>query len=146
MRQHESIIGRRISYNDSRYDDLTVNGEYIVLDEKRHPRFEWSVEEILLTNNDGEDKWYTYNIYGVLHFNLLSGMFIRYVGIHPNDELSHNKLYELFDRYSDEYYYFINDKGSYVGMRKINYIGGKKNFEEISLSELREKRIDEILE
>ena len=137
MRQHDSIIGRRISYNDNKYIDLTRNKEYIVIDERRSSKFKWSIEEILLKNDEGVKKWYPYNIYGILHFNLLSGNYIRYIG--KNNELNNTKLYELFDRYSSEYYYFINDNGDYVGMIKTN-------FEEISTAELRNKKIDEIFQ
>ena len=58
MREPDSIIDRRISYNDDREKDLTKNKEYIILDERRHPRFEWSIESILLLNDQGTEKWY----------------------------------------------------------------------------------------
>ena len=38
--------------------------------------------------------------------------------------LRNGTLYELFDRDNNEYYYFIDNKGNYVGVRKINYMNG----------------------
>ena len=40
MRQHDSIIGRRISYNDDEYLDLTENKEYIIIDERRNTKLQ----------------------------------------------------------------------------------------------------------
>ena len=138
MRQHDSIIGRRISYNNNRFKDLTTNSVYIVINERRSTKFEWSIEEISLINDIGIETWYPYNIYAFLEFNLLSDRFIRlttkgYQGI------TYQKLYEIFDRPDDTYYYFIDDIGMYVGIRKYN-------FEEISIEEYRERKLNILLE
>jgi hypothetical protein len=145
MREHDNIIGRRILYHTSGfYDDLTCNKEYIVLDFIRNVEFDWSIEKILLTNDEGIEKWYSYNLYGIYIFTLLSGQYVEYIGKESssyirNNELSHNKWYELFDRCDYEYYYFIDNKGKYVGILKYN-------FKLISLAELREIRIKQTLD
>jgi hypothetical protein len=143
MREHTNIIGRRILYHSSDYKDLTYNKEYIVLDLVRDVKFNWSVEKILLTNDECIKKWYPYNIYGIYIFTLLSGQYIEYVGkkncFIENNELSYNKWYELFDRGSYDYYYFIDNKGNYTGLHKYY-------FKLITLAEYRESRINQILD
>jgi hypothetical protein len=55
------------------------------------------------------------------------------------------KCYELLDKERDyEYFYFIDDDSKFVGISKINYLGGSPNF--IEVTKLRESKLNIILE
>lgn len=100
-------------------------------------------------NDYGVEKWYEIGL-GVDKFWLLSGEYVRYIGS-KNSWINEGKLiygvkYELIDRYSDEYIYFIDSKGYYIGPRKINYMGGEVMFELVPVEELRDDKISKIIE
>jgi hypothetical protein len=72
----------------------------------------------------------------------LSGYSIKYIG-KSGDGLTRGNYYEVLDQERNhEYFYFIDDNNKFVGIRKINYLGGAPNF--IEVTKVREDKIKEL--
>ncbi len=128
--EYKTVKYNRVIYFDDyaqKYENVANNKEYIVLEEKYFEKFKDHVEQILIENNFGEKQWYDYNKYSI-YFHRLTNHYIKCL-INNDKNLTYGKLYELCDRKDREYLYFFDDSGEYRGMKKINYMGGEKNFE-----------------
>ncbi len=99
----------------------------------------------LLTDDIGETKWFDRDMYGILQILIATDIWVEYIG-NRHSGLTKGCLYNLLDRRrSDEYFYFMNDDSEFVGVSKINYIGGAPNFRVLSKDDIRDKNINDIL-
>lgn len=150
MKSYDSIIGRRVVYHYHDIDEgLSNNNVYRVLDEFRSRIWTTCIDKILILNDYGIEEWYEIGL-GIDKFWLLSNEYVRYIGSENSwtneGKLIYGAKYELIDRYSDEYIYFIDSKGDFIGPRRINYIGGEVMFESVPIEELRDDKISKIIE
>ena len=79
-------------------------------------------------------------IYGL--FDINNPNVIKYIG-KSGDGLTNGNYYEVLEQERNyEYFYFIDDNNKFVGIRKINYLGGSPNF--IEVTKVRQDKIKEL--
>lgn len=130
---------------DSDVDGLTKNKRYKAI-EKKSP---YSIYEVgfLIINDFGVEKWYSRCPFGIIKIVKLTNKFIQYIGKSKCLDLTFGGVYEILDRGSssndNEYYYFINDKGNFVGINRRS-MNGSFNFMDITKKHLRKNKLDEL--
>jgi hypothetical protein len=140
----------QVIYHGSDFSDLTPGKKYDVLSLENDEYGE--CVRLFIINDNGEQKCYKYNEYCKIFWNL-TGKYIKCIntnnghnGTHINITL--NSIYELIDEYISEDYIFIGDENKFSSIRKQNYLGGEKIFEEVNWLDLTqidtEKLFDQI--
>jgi hypothetical protein len=101
--------------------------------------------KFLLINDKGIEKWYDRCPLCIIEILPLSGEYVEYIGPITGGLTSKGKYYETLDKERDyQYYYFLDDNNRFVGIPKINYFGGKPNFVDVTVIQLRENKLVEL--
>ena len=121
---------------------LTFGKKYDVIERGPNPnQTRFYVDSFLLINDNGIKMWYDKSPI-LVEVLPLSGYSIKYIG-KSGDGLTNGNYYEVLDQERNyEYFYFIDDNNKFVGIRKINYLGGAPNF--IEVTKVRENKIKEL--
>jgi hypothetical protein len=127
---------------------LTIGKYYDVIQNGSNPNSNhlWYKDWFLLKNDNNDTLWYDRKTSGIIKILPLLDIWVKYIG-DQTDGISYDSYYNLLDRgdNGDEYYYFLNDKNEFVGIRKINFFGGKNNFRIVDISEIRNEKINNLL-
>ena len=121
---------------------LTFGQRYDVIERGPNPnKTRFYVDSFLLINDNGVKMWYDRSPILVELLPLI-GHSIKYIG-KSGDGLTNGNYYEVLDKERNyEYFYFIDDNNKFVGISKINYLGGAPNF--IEVTKVRQDKIKEL--
>lgn len=125
-------------------EGLTKGKEYDVIRTEPNPSAKWKNDGYVVINDNNVEKWYEECPMGVIEVLALSGKYVEYIGPITSN-ITQGKIYPLLDKYSNEYYYFMNDINKFEGISIRNYFGGKHNFINRTKDKEREVIIDNIL-
>lgn len=124
---------------------MTLGKYYDVIKEGPNPdgshpnHIEW----FLLVNDFGKEKWYCRCFGCVIKILITTNTWIEWIGTKSNS-LTIGKWYQVLEMVNDEYYYFMDDTNTFVGVRRISYIGGENNFRIVDIEDIRDKKLDQI--
>jgi hypothetical protein len=124
--------------------NLTFGKKYNVIKRGRNPKFTNYIDSFLLINDIGIEMWYDKSPL-IVEILPLKG-YIKFIG-EPSSGLTYGKCYEWLDKERDyEYVHLISDNNKFVGISKINYFGGAPNFVDVTTTEIRDKKLNSILD
>ena len=122
---------------------LTFGEKYNVIKRGPNPNnSKFYRDSFLLINDNAIEMWYDKSPM-LIEVLPLTGDSIKYIG-DPSSGLTVGKCYEVLDKERDyEYFNFIDDNNTFVGIAKRNYFGGAPNF--IEITKVRNNKIEQIL-
>ena len=115
----------------TKVEGLTVGKQYEVM--KIGPRedgkHQWKMGYFVINDNNVL-KRYEKAPMGIINVLEVTDIFLEYVGKEYKG-LTYGKAYQMLRNKIDDYNYFLNDDNEFVGIRKVNYLGGKPLFKEV---------------